>query len=195
MKGAVFLDRDGVVNPLVYNQAAGEYESPHVPDDFSIYPWVLKSLRLLKNHGFYVFIVSNQPSYAKGKTSLENIQAIEKLLRDYIDDNNCLIDEYYYCYHHPNGIIPEYSVFCPCRKPGIMFLEQAASAFSLDLSASFFIGDQDTDIKCGKNAGTKTVKIINKHSIKKSGQEVSDAFASNLYEAVEKIILFQKKET
>jgi len=136
---AVFLDRDGVINPLVYNLATKEYESPHCPKDFSIFPNVVKALRRLINQEYYLFVVSNQPSYAKGKTTLENIQAIEQLLKVYFEENDLQIEKYYYCYHHPNGIVPEYSIQCKCRKPGTAFPEDAVSKYNLCAESSWFV--------------------------------------------------------
>jgi len=193
---AVFLDRDGVINPLVYNPDTSEYESPHYPEDFSVYTYVLKSLLLIKQQGFKTIIISNQPSYAKGKTSLENIKAIEKLLEDFSKENGGLIDEYYYCYHHPNGIVPEYSTVCRCRKPDTLFLEEAIKKYNLDKGTCCFIGDQDTDIKCGKAMGFYTIKIKNKHSMQKSGTATPDDYAYDLYDAALKIDkLYSMEET
>jgi D-glycero-D-manno-heptose 1,7-bisphosphate phosphatase len=183
MNKAVFIDRDGVINPLVYNSNTGEYESPNYPEEFSIYPYVIKSLKLIKDSNFIIIIVSNQPSYAKGKTSLENIKAIEKLLFDFSVENDGLIDEFYYCYHHPNGIIPEYAVSCRCRKPNTLFPEKAVEKFNLNKAYCYFVGDQDADIKCGKAMGFKTIKINNKHSAHKSGKEIPDGCAADLYDA------------
>ena len=70
MKKAVFLDRDGVLNELVLNPVTGEYEPPHSPDDLTLFPWVIKSLLAIQDSGFEIFIVSNQPDYAKGKVTL-----------------------------------------------------------------------------------------------------------------------------
>ena len=183
MNKAVFIDRDGVVNPLVYNVNTNDFESPHVPNDFSVYPYVIKSLRLLKEQGYLLFIISNQPSYAKGKTSLENIKAIEKLLKEYIMESGNYIEDYFYCYHHPDGITEGLSISCDCRKPGTLFVRLAADKYNLDLSQCCFIGDQDTDIECGKSAGMKTIKIHNKHSAHKSGKTEPAGYANNLYEA------------
>ena len=188
MNKAVFLDRDGVINPLVYNQSTTEYESPHCPEDFSIYTHVLKSLKLCKEHGFKLIVVSNQPSFAKGKTTLENIQAIEGLLTAFSEENGRLIDAYYYCYHHPDGVVPEYKGFCRCRKPGTLFLEQAVERFALDKSGCFFVGDQDTDIQCGKAMGIYTIKINNRHSKRKSGVQTPDEFAEDLFDAASKMV-------
>jgi D-glycero-D-manno-heptose 1,7-bisphosphate phosphatase len=188
MKKAVFLDRDGVINPLVYNPITSEYESPHYTDDFSVYPTVVKSLKRLINQGYYLFIVSNQPSYAKGKTTLDNIKAIEKLLTVYFDENDVLIKKYYYCYHHPDGIVPEYSGSCECRKPGTLFLEDAIKNYNLSVNDCWFVGDRDTDIICGKTIGMKTLLIKNKYSVDKAGNEIPDEYASDISEATSIII-------
>jgi len=158
---AVFMDRDGVINPLVYNPVTQAHESPHNPCDFTIYPYVKESLELLRSSGYKIIVVSNQPSFAKGKATLENIKEIGRLLHEFSDENGGLIDEFYYCYHHPEGIVPEYAVACRCRKPGTLFPEQAMSKHGLDKSMCWFIGDSDTDIICGKAMGFRTVKISN----------------------------------
>jgi D-glycero-D-manno-heptose 1,7-bisphosphate phosphatase len=137
--------------------------------------------------GFINIIVSNQPDYAKGKTSIENIKLIEKQLSDFSEENGVLIDEYYYCYHHPDGIISEYAQKCLCRKPGTLFLENAAKKYSLNIEQCYLIGDQDTDIKCGKNFGIYTIKINNKYSLRKSGKEIPNKIVFNIYEAARAI--------
>ena len=80
MKKTVFLDRDGVLNEVVFNPVTGEYEPPHTSDDLVLFPNVIDSLRILKEAGFVLFLISNQPDYAKGKTTLENIHAVHERL-------------------------------------------------------------------------------------------------------------------
>ncbi len=70
MNKAVFLDRDGVINKLVYNRLTQEFESPHFEGDLELYPGTLQALKQLKEMGYLLFLVSNQPSYAKGKNLL-----------------------------------------------------------------------------------------------------------------------------
>ena len=159
MNKAIFLDRDGVLNPNVYNPETGEYESPHHPEEFALYTYVEKSLRMLKSAGYIIVLVSNQPSYAKGKASMENILAIANMLKEWSDDHGALIEKFCYCYHHPKGIVSEYTKECECRKPGTLFLEQAKEQFNLDPTQCWFIGDRDTDIECGKRFGCKTLKV------------------------------------
>jgi len=191
---AVFLDRDGVINPLVYNPATQAYESPHDPGDFAVFPHVKESLELLKLSGYIIIVVSNQPSFAKGKTTLENIKEIGRLLNEFSNENGGLIDDFYYCYHHPQGIVPEYTTVRRCRKPGTLFLEQAVSKYDLDKGMCWFVGDSDTDIICGKAMGFRTVKISNEQtqeSQSKNGAvapDLPDVFAPDLLKAAKEII-------
>jgi len=183
MNKAVFLDRDGVINELILNPNTGEYESPHCIEDLKIYPYADNCLKKLQGSGFYLFLVSNQPSYAKGKTTLENIKDIHNRLHKYLIKNEIYFKDYYYCYHHPNGIIPKYSILCECRKPGNYFLKKAITKYSLNTSYSFIIGDCDSDIECGQKSGLKTILIKNSISSKKQGKSNPDFSVNNLLEA------------
>ena len=184
MKKAVFLDRDGVLNELVLNPATGEYEPPHSPDDLVLFPHVIESLRVLQDTDFELFLVSNQPDYAKGKTTLENIHAVHTRFNHILTSRGIHFREYYYCYHHPNGIVPEYSFVCDCRKPNPHFLLKAAREYNIDLSHSWLIGDRDSDIECGKAAGTRMIMIEEPHSSRLRGSTRPDNIAANLKDAV-----------
>jgi D-glycero-D-manno-heptose 1,7-bisphosphate phosphatase len=188
MNKCVFLDRDGVINPLVYNLLTSEYESPHKVEDFSVFPYVGKALKLLKASHYELFLISNQPSYAKGKTSLDNIQAIQAALVSYLQEQGITFAEYYYCYHHPAGIVPEYTQVCDCRKPKNKFLVEAQSKFKLDYASSWLIGDQDSDVECGQSQGLKTIQVENEHSVLKRGKSTPSYKSKNLLEAVQIII-------
>src|SRR5271165_714021 len=156
---AVFLDRDGVINRNVLNPATGEYESPLTADDFEFVPGAFDAMRALQAAGFLLFLVSNQPNYAKGKSSLETLGAIhEKLLTGLVSEG-IEFAGYYYCLHHPHGTVAGYSGACECRKPSPHFLLRAQEEFDVNLDLSWMIGDRRTDIECGKAAGTKTILI------------------------------------
>lgn len=195
MMKSIFLDRDGVINPLVYNVDTCEYESPHYVEDFSVFPYVSKSIQLLQSLGFQLFVVTNQPSYAKGKTSLENIKEIHNVMDVYFKEQGINFTDYYYCYHHPNGIVPEYTAVCECRKPKNRFLIDAHSKYEVDYKNSWFVGDQDSDVECGKSKGVKTILITNKHSSMKRGKSAPDYLANNLFEAVHIIIKNEGKSS
>lgn len=187
MQRAIFLDRDGVINCLVFNQETKEYEAPQKPDDLKLFPWTIDSLKELMGLRYKLFIISNQPDYAKGKTSLENIFEVHKKLHQIFSDNNITFTEYYYCYHHPDGVVKDYSIVCECRKPGNFFLREAKSKYDIDIHNSWFIGDRDTDIYCGQSLGLKTVLIKLKESESKANQSKPDYYVENLQKAVETI--------
>ncbi len=188
MAKAVFFDRDGVLNRLVFNPATGSFESPHTPDDWALMPGVLDALKRLRQAGFELFLVTNQPSYAKGKTTLENIKAIHARLHAQLTEAGIMFSAYYYCYHHPDGIVPDYSGPCECRKPSPYFLKQAQKAFGLDMAASWMIGDQDTDIACGQAAGVRTIQIKNPDSLARRGMQVPDFAADHMADAVDIVL-------
>jgi len=79
---AIFLDRDGVLNRLVVNEATGRYESPHRAEDFQLLPGVLQSLQKLQARGASLFVISNQPSAALGKTTFANLCEIHERFED-----------------------------------------------------------------------------------------------------------------
>ncbi len=186
MNQAVFLDRDGVINPNVFNPTTSEWESPHREEDFEIYPGVLDSIRMLRKQ-FRLFLVSNQPSYAKGKTSLENIKGIHKKFKLILEESELSFDEYYYCYHHPHGVVPEYSGVCRCRKPNSYFIDQACEKYNLKREFSWMVGDRVTDIECGKSSGLKTV-FINHETDQAVGSGDADFVVTNLLEAAKLIM-------
>src|SRR3989304_2849809 len=98
---SVFLDRDGVINKPIYNFIRNEYEPPHYPNDVELYPDVISSLKKLKSLGYYLFIVTNQPDFAKGKTSMKNLLNVHEKIHHTFIDNDIDFKDYYYCFHHP----------------------------------------------------------------------------------------------
>lgn len=183
-KKAVFLDRDGVINPLVFNPITREYESPKKLEDFHIFPGTADALQSLRREGYLIFLVSNQPDAAKGKARIEDLLQIEQSFSDFCLENGGLIDEFYYCHHHPEGIVPKYTKKCKCRKPQTGFLELARDRYNISLSDSYFIGDRGTDILCGARAGCRTVRITHPQmQADQDVQQIPDWTCSNLLEA------------
>ena len=185
---AVFLDRDGVLNRPVLNPATGEYESPHRPDDLELYPWTTRALTALADMGYMLFLISNQPSFAKGKASLEDLDAVHEKLHRLLTAAGISFAEYYYCHHHPEGVVPGYSGACLCRKPGTLFLSKAREAHDFSVRTSWLIGDRDSDIACGSSFGFRTILINEAHSSNKRGMSRPDFQAENLEDAVRIIV-------
>jgi D-glycero-D-manno-heptose 1,7-bisphosphate phosphatase len=158
-KRAVFLDRDGVINRNVWNPVSGAYEAPLTADQFELCDGALAAMRQLRSASYELFLVSNQPNYAKGKASLETLDLIHARLTTALSDAEIQFAAFYYCLHHPEGVIAANSGRCECRKPSPHFLLKAKEDFCIDLKQSWMIGDRISDIECGKAAGAKTVFI------------------------------------
>ena len=155
----VILDRDGVINELVYFPEVGVIDSPLNPDQFRLLPDVARAVRTLNELGFKVVVVSNQPGIAKGKMTEELFEQIRSKMKKELEKEGAHLDAEYYCLHHPDAIKKEYRVNCDCRKPKTGLFLRASSELGLDPSRSFSIGDSLMDIKAGKAAGYKTILI------------------------------------
>lgn len=159
MNRAVFLDRDGVINNLVYYNDAGIIDSPFTVDLFTMLPGAGESIKLLNDAGFKVVLISNQPGIAKGHFTEDTLRKMTKKMVDEIGLQKARFDGIYYCLHHPAGTVRNYSVSCECRKPKPGLLLQAAGDLEIDLTRSYMVGDSITDIQAGKAAGCKTILI------------------------------------
>lgn len=190
---AVFLDRDGVLNALVVNPANGKMESPLTPDDVHLLDGVLPSLFRLQEAGYSLLLVSNQPNYALGKSTLDTLAAIHnRVVKEFIDAG-IRFARFSYCLHHPKGVVAGYSGLCVCRKPSPWFLLRARDDFGYSLPNSWMIGDQPTDTQCGKAAGVRTIRIDSGAVFAGyNGAPAADYLVWQLPEAVE-IILSHRK--
>ncbi len=159
MAKAVFLDRDGVINANVFYADTGELEAPRTAADFTILPGVLEAMKQLQDAGYLLFVVSNQPNQAKHKATAADHDAIQAKLAAALGQAGIKITDFFYCFHHPNGVEPSLSGPCDCRKPSPYFLNQARDARNLDMARSWMVGDRDTDMQCGQAAGVRTIFV------------------------------------
>ena len=144
MKRAVFLDRDGVINQPIIR--SGKPYPPLDVRDFELLPGVVEACRRLKEAGFYVIVVTNQPDVGRGVAIREKIEAIHKKMCAELP-----IDRVEVCYDGEDD-----SEF---RKPNPGMLLRAAAALDLDLQFSFMVGDRWRDVDCGHAAGCCTIFI------------------------------------
>lgn len=159
MNKAVFLDRDGVINELIYYPEHGIIDSPFTVEQFSLLPGVGQAINKFHEMSYKVVLISNQPGIAKGHMSRETFAKIAEKMKVELTKNRAILDAEYYCFHHPEAKIDKLRADCVCRKPKPGLLFQAAKDMNLDLSQSWMIGDGLTDVKAGKDAGCRTVLI------------------------------------
>ena len=144
-KGAIFLDRDGVLieNRPDYVKAWEEVE---------IFPHTFDAMRKLAQTGLPIVMVTNQSAVGRGIITASFVDEIHRRLIAEVEANGGRIDAGYFCPHHPQET-------CECRKPSPGMLWQAAQEWDLDLSASFLVGDAVSDIETAHAVGTQGILV------------------------------------
>ena len=142
---AVFLDRDGVLNRAPVRQ--GRPLSVRGPEEVEVLPGVPEACARLREGGYALIVVTNQPDVARGRVSREAVEAVHAFLRARLP-----LDDVRVCYHDDaDG--------CDCRKPRPGMLLAAAAQWGIDLGRSYMVGDRWRDIEAGRRAGCTTVFI------------------------------------
>ena len=186
MKKAIFLDRDGVINKEVNYLIRKK--------DIKIINGVPEALKELKDRGFMLIVISNQPSVARGWVTKEGIEEINNEINRRIKEKSDIeIDKFYFCPHHPNATLKKFRKICKCRKPCPGMILQATKEFDINLEESWVIGDRISDIATGKEVGCKTILIEKEYSYNKiEGKDFNinikpDFKAKDLFAAIKKI--------
>lgn len=188
---AVFLDRDGVINELIYYHEHGIIDSPFTVEQFKLLPGVSEAIRGFHELGYKVIVISNQPGIAKEHMSVQTFEAISGKMRTELEKDRAYLDKEYYCFHHPEAKVDNLRKECNCRKPDSGLFHRAEKEMDIDLSLSWMIGDGITDIQAGEKAGTRTILLGKmKCELCNLMEEVNaspDAVCLNLPEALEVI--------
>jgi D-glycero-D-manno-heptose 1,7-bisphosphate phosphatase len=143
---AIFLDRDGVLNRPVIR--AGKSYPPARVEDLEIYEGLSERLQRLKDRGFVLIVVTNQPDVARGTTRKETVEAINSLIAREIP----AIERFIVCFHDSGD-------GCDCRKPKPGMLLAGAAEFEVDLKRSYMVGDRRSDVEAGIAVGSRTIFI------------------------------------
>lgn len=141
---AVFVDRDGTLNPDVrYMSRAAQLE---------VFRGVAEGLRWLRAHGYWTICVTNQSGIERGLYSEADVEAIHGRLNERLAREGARVDAFYYCPHAPQNA-------CRCRKPGTELFERAQDAYGLDFAACAIIGDRPLDVQAGDRLGLTTAVV------------------------------------
>lgn len=154
MSRAVFLDRDNTL--IACDGDLGD------PDEVVLIDGVADGLRALREAGYHLVVTTNQGGVARGKYTEADVDAVHQRISGLLDQQAGtarLIDRFYYCPYHPEGVDPPYRREHPWRKPNPGMLLQAARDMGIDLQQSWMIGDQGRDIEAGRAAGCRTVLV------------------------------------
>ncbi len=152
---AVFLDRDGTLNLDPGFLADAEA--------LELLPGAGAALRRLREGGYRLVVVTNQPVIARGEASEEDVAAIHRRLEWELGIEGGFVDAIYLCPHHPHsgfaGERPELKGPCECRKPGTALIDRACLEHRLDPSRSWMIGDRTADIELARRAGLRSILV------------------------------------
>jgi D-glycero-D-manno-heptose 1,7-bisphosphate phosphatase len=175
---AVFLDRDGVINRSLVRD--GKPYPPGSVAELEVLPGVPAALARLRDAGFRLVVVTNQPDVARGTQTREVIHAMHARLRSALP-----IDEFRMCDHDDGD-------GCDCRKPKAGLLYAAARAAGLSLPGSFMVGDRWRDVEAGRRAGCTTIFIDRAYEERRP--EGPDIVVHSLPEAVDWILSHPQSE-
>jgi D-glycero-D-manno-heptose 1,7-bisphosphate phosphatase len=145
LRPAVFLDRDGVI--VVPEFRDRRSFAPKRLEDFRFYPEAVASLQRLKEAGFLLAVVTNQPDVGNGLIARSEVDAMHEIMASELP-----VDAIKACFHRQaDG--------CKCRKPKPGMILEAAVELGVNLNNSFMVGDRSSDIEAGRAAGCATVFI------------------------------------
>ena len=168
----VFIDRDGTLIEEVNFLSRLE--------DLQFFDYTDKAIRLLKENGFLVVVVTNQSGVGRGIYTESAMHEIHGKIQSDLTEK---IDAFYFCPHLPTD-------GCACRKPNLGMIEAAQRDFTIDLGNSWMIGDKAIDVETGFNACIKTAMVLTGYG-RKDIEKLSkkpDIVAETLLEAVEEIL-------
>ena len=144
-KRALFLDRDGViVEHIPYL---------HDPDKTKLIAGSTEIIRSCNKRKIPVVLVTNQSGIGRGMYDWQDFVKVQTRLIDLLGESGASVDMVLACAYHPD-VDGEYKkVDHSWRKPGGGMISEAERVLQLDLSGSWIIGDKDTDMEAGMEAG------------------------------------------
>jgi D-glycero-D-manno-heptose 1,7-bisphosphate phosphatase len=186
----LFLDRDGTIN-----QDQGVYISTR--EQLVLIERAGEAMAMARKAGYRIVVVTNQAGIARGITTMEQVEDMNRYLNELLSATGAGYDRCYFCPSHPEHPHPEYDRFMDCRKPATGMVEQAVRDFleeglDVDRSESFFIGDKTVDIECGIRAGLRPILVRTGHNEEELCLErnlIPEFIADDLYQAIAEHIL------
>lgn len=141
---ALFLDRDGVIN---INKGY-----VHKKEDCEFIEGVFNLVKRANQLDYKVIVITNQAGIARGYYTEDTFLSFSQWMKNEFENHHALIDDIYFCPHHPENGINEYHINCDCRKPAPGMLNQAKAQYNIDMSRSIMVGDSVSDMKAAESA-------------------------------------------
>ncbi|TAN58341.1 MAG: HAD family hydrolase [Rhodospirillales bacterium] len=170
----VLIDRDGTLN------VERDYLSD--PAGLELIPGAAEGLRLLRQLGFGLAVITNQSGIARGYFTPKDLDSIHARLAELLKYEEITLDGVYICPHGPDDD-------CDCRKPLPGLALQAAAELGFDPSQAFVIGDKAVDVDLGRAVGAKTILVRTGYGKGYEGKCQPDHVADDLLAAARWIAL------
>ena len=181
---AVFLDRDGTLIEEV-----GYLDRP---ERVELYAYTADAIRALNRAGLRTVIVTNQSGVARGFFAESMVHAVHAHIERLLAQAGAYIDAYYYCPHHPDGKVAQYTRACDCRKPGRGLVDRAARELGIDPGRSFVVGDRWLDVGLAREVGAAGVLVRTGYGLTEEQRPLTglaaDAVVDNLAAAASWIL-------
>lgn len=143
----LFLDRDGIVNE--------EYNYVYKIDDFQFCDGIFELCKHYQENDYLIVIITNQAGIARGYYTEKDFNILTEWMIEEFSKNDIIISKVYFCPHHP-----EFTGNCMCRKPNPGMILEAQKEFNINFNESVLIGDKESDVEAGKNAGIERTIFI-----------------------------------
>ncbi len=168
---AIFFDRDGTLNVDV-----------GYLHEFEKFQWIegaIDAIKFCNENNFLAIVITNQSGIARGFYSEDDVKKIHLQMNEDLKKFNAHIDDFFYCPHHPKGIVKKYSIDCECRKPKSKLIEDACKKYNIDKKNSIMIGDKIRDVECAENAGVKGILFDEKNLLEKIKSSLNELMLVN----------------
>ncbi|MBM7609069.1 D-glycero-D-manno-heptose 1,7-bisphosphate phosphatase [Lysinibacillus composti] len=152
MNRALFLDRDGVINI--------EKNYVHKIEEFEFIDGIFELTKSFQEKGYLIIVITNQAGIGRGYYSEEDFHILNDWMMEQFKQRGINITEVYYCPYHPTHGIGEYKKDSYDRKPNPGMILKARDKYNINLGESFLIGDKESDIQAGKNAGIENTVLF-----------------------------------
>ncbi|CAM3694796.1 HAD family hydrolase [Cohnella lubricantis] len=153
---ALFLDRDGVINV--------EKNYVYKIEDFEFIDGIFDVMRHFQERGYLLIVITNQAGIGRGYYTEEDFNKLNEWMLRRCVDEGIHITKVYYCPYHPEFGIGEYKKDSFDRKPNPGMILRAAEEYEIDLNASILVGDKESDIQAGMQAGVKLNVLLKSNS-------------------------------
>lgn len=177
----VFVDRDGTL--IAEKDYLGD------PRKVALISGVVQGLRALQRTGFPVVVVTNQSGVGRGFLTRGQVERVKRRFLSLLRTKNFRLSGYYACLHAPKAN-------CPCRKPKLALLKQAAKDLGMSWKRSISVGDKLSDVRMGQRTGGFGILVQTGHG-EKSGLAESrtkpDFVAHDFRQAVQWILKKERK--